>query len=147
MLHESQSYLSPSKVNLFLHILRRRADGYHELQTLFQLLNYGDELTFKPNSRGILELHQIAESEAQALPASQNLIVEAARLMQQAADSKNMGVEIILNKRIPIGAGLGGGSSNAATTLKALNKLWECNLSDQELTALALQLGADVPFF
>ena len=147
MLYESQSYLSPSKINLFLHILRRRTDGYHELQTLFQLLNYGDELTFKPNNSGILELHQTAESQTQALPASQNLILKAARLIQPATDIKNLGVEIVLYKRIPVGAGLGGGSSNAATTLKALNKVWKCNLPDQELAALGLRLGADVPFF
>ena len=147
MLYESQSYLSPSKINLFLHILRRRADGYHELQTLFQLLDYGDELTFKPNNSGILELHQTAESQKQALPASQNLILKAAQLIQQTTDIKNLGVEIGLYKRIPVGAGLGGGSSNAATTLKALNKVWKCNLSDQELAALGLRLGADVPFF
>ena len=147
MLYESQSYLSPSKINLFLHILRRRTDGYHELQTLFQLLDYGDELTFKPNNSGILELHQTAESQKQALPASQNLILKAAQLIQQTTDIKNLGVEIGLYKRIPVGAGLGGGSSNAATTLKALNKVWKCNLSDQELAALGLRLGADVPFF
>ena len=147
MLYESQSYLSPAKINLFLHILRRRADGYHELQTLFQLLDYGDELTFKPNNSGILELHQTAESQKQALPASQNLILKAAQLIQQTTDIKNLGVEIGLYKRIPVGAGLGGGSSNAATTLKALNKVWKCNLSDQELAALGLRLGADVPFF
>ena len=147
MLYESQSYLSPSKINLFLHILRRRADGYHELQTLFQLLDYGDELTFKPNNSGILELHQTAESQKQALPASQNLILEAAQLLQQTTDIKNLGVEIGLYKRVPVGAGLGGGSSNAATTLKALNKVWKCNLSDLELAALGLRLGADVPFF
>jgi len=147
MLYESQSYLSPSKVNLFLHILRRRTDGYHELQTLFQLLDYGDDLTFKPNDSGVLELHQKTENQAQVLPASQNLIVQAARLIQQTTNTKNIGVKIVLHKRIPIGAGLGGGSSNAATTLKALNKLWKCNLSDQELATLALKLGADVPFF
>ena len=147
MLYESQSYLSPSKINLFLHILRRRTDGYHELQTLFQLLDYGDDLTFKPNDSGVLELHQKTENQAQVLPASQNLIVQAARLIQQTTNTKNIGVKIVLHKRIPIGAGLGGGSSNAATTLKALNKLWKCNLSDQELATLALKLGADVPFF
>ena len=147
MPHESKSYLSPSKVNLFLHILRRRTDGYHELQTLFQLLDYGDDLTFKSNDSGVLELHQKTENQAQVLPASQNLIVQAARLIQQTTNTKNIGVKIVLHKRIPIGAGLGGGSSNAATTLKALNKLWKCNLSDQELATLALKLGADVPFF
>ena len=147
MLYDSQSYVSPSKINLFLHVLHRRNDGYHELQTLFQLLNYGDELTFKPNNSGIFEFHQTTESQAHALPASQNLIVEAAQLIQKTTKRKNIGAKIDLYKRIPIGAGLGGGSSNAATTLKVLNKLWGCNLSDQELTTLALKLGADVPFF
>ena len=147
MLYESQCYVSPSKINLFLHVLHRRTDGYHELQTLFQLLDYGDELTFKPNNNGILEFHQTTESKGLALPASKNLIVKAAQLIQETTDTKNIGAKIVLYKRIPIGAGLGGGSSNAATTLKALNKLWECNLSDQELATLALKLGADVPFF
>ena len=147
MNHNIESHLSPAKINLFLHVLRRRADGYHDLQTLFQLLDYGDELTFETNRDGILELHQKFSDKTQAHPYSQNLIIRAARLLQQKSDDSKLGVKICLNKRIPMGAGLGGGSSNAATTLKALNRLWECDLSKEELKALALQLGADVPFF
>ena len=139
--------LSPAKLNLFLHVLRRRADGYHELQTLFQLLDYGDELTFKTYRNGILELHQKSEDKTRSSPYSQNLIIKAARLLQQESGDPKLGVKICLNKRIPMGAGLGGGSSNAATTLKALNRLWECDLSGEELKALAFKLGADVPFF
>ena len=139
--------LSPAKLNLFLHVLRRRADGYHELQTLFQLLDYGDELTFETYRNGILELHQKSEDQTRSSPYSQNLIIKAARLLQQESGDPKLGVKICLNKRIPMGAGLGGGSSNAATTLKALNRLWECDLSGEELKALAFKLGADVPFF
>ena len=142
-----ESHLSPAKINLFLHILRRRADGYHELQTLFQLLDYGDELTFKTDSNGTLELHQESADKIRTLPYSQNLIIKAARLLRRESGDPKLGVKIYLNKRIPAGAGLGGGSSNAATTLKTLNKLWDCDLSMEELKTLALKLGADVPFF
>ena len=144
---EGKCYLSPAKINLFLHILNRRADGYHELQTVFQLLDFGDELTFNGNENGILTLHQTAENQLQPLPASQNIIIKAAQLLRKRTNNVEKGAEIILKKRIPIGGGLGGGSSNAATTLKVLNRLWRCNLSDKELSACALQLGADVPFF
>ena len=147
MNHNIESHLSPAKINLFLHVLRRRADGYHDLQTLFQLLDYGDELTFENNKDGILELHQKSSDKTRAHPYSQNLIIKAARLLQQESGDAKLGAKICLNKRIPIGAGLGGGSSNAAITLKTLNKLWECDLSEGELKVLALKLGADVPFF
>ena len=142
-----ESHLSPAKINLFLHVLRRRADGYHELQTLFQLLDYGDELTFETDNNSALELHQKSADKIRTLSYSQNLIIKAARLLQQESGDPKLGAKIYLNKRIPVGAGLGGGSSNAATTLKTLNKLWDCGLSMEKLKTLALKLGADVPFF
>ena len=147
MNHNIESHLSPAKINLFLHVLRRRADGYHELQTLFQLLDYGDELTFETNRDGILELHQKSADTTRPHPYSQNLIIKAARLLQQESGNPMLGAKICLNKRIPMGAGLGGGSSNAATTLKTLNRLWKCKLSGERLKSLAFQLGSDVPFF
>ena len=142
-----ESHLSPAKINLFLHVLRQRPDGYHELQTLFQLLDYGDELQFETDSNGTLELHQESSDRTRTLPCSQNLIIKAARLLRQESGDPKLGVKICLNKRIPMGAGLGGGSSNAATALKVLNRLWNCDLSWEELKNLALKLGADVPFF
>ncbi len=134
---------APAKINLFLHITGRRDDGYHNLQTLFQFLDYGDSLDFEivPNSRDI----QLSP-ELYGIPAEQNLIVRAARLLQNAAEI-NSGAIIDLKKRLPMGGGLGGGSSDAATTLLALNRLWNTNLSLQELANLGLQLGADVPVF
>ena len=138
----SISLPSPAKLNLFLHITGRRADGYHELQTLFQLLDFGDRLTFTPNSSGNIQLSpQIA-----GLAAADNLIVRAARLLQQHTGCSS-GCDILLDKRIPMGGGLGGGSSNAATTLVALNELWQCGLTEDSLAELGAQLGADVAVF
>lgn len=131
--------LSPAKLNLFLHILGRRPDGYHRLQTLFQLLDWGDTLRFEVNESGTVTL----EGDALGIPAGDNLIVRAARLLQQGS----LGAHITLAKRIPAGGGLGGGSSNAATTLLALNHLWELGLSHPELMQLGRGLGADVPVF
>ncbi|ACE86027.1 4-(cytidine 5'-diphospho)-2-C-methyl-D-erythritol kinase [Cellvibrio japonicus] len=134
--------LSPAKLNLFLHITGRRADGYHLLQTLFQLLDYGDELYFEIRDHGPITL-------APALPSvdfEQNLIIRAARALEPYKP-KPLGVDIQLTKRLPMGGGIGGGSSNAATTLVALNHLWQCGLSKQQLQTLGLQLGADVPVF
>jgi len=134
--------LSPAKLNLFLHITGRRADGYHLLQTLFQLLDYGDELYFEIRDHGPITL-------APALPGvdfEQNLIIRAARALEPYKP-KPLGVDIQLTKRLPMGGGIGGGSSNAATTLVALNHLWQCGLSKQQLQTLSLQLGADVPVF
>lgn len=133
------SLLSPAKLNLFLHITGRRSDGYHELQTLFQLLDWGDQLSFTPNHSGLITL----QSDATGIPAEQNLIVRAATLLQK----DGLGVHITLQKQIPAGAGLGGGSSNAASTLLALNHLWELQLPRAALQALGAQLGADVPVF
>lgn len=131
--------LSPAKLNLFLHITGRRHDGYHELQTLFQLLEWGDYLEFTPDSSGRITLSGCDLG----IPDEQNLIVRAARLLQQG----DRGVSISIDKRIPAGGGLGGGSSNAATTLLALNHLWQCGLGNAELQQMGACLGADVPVF
>lgn len=134
--------LSPAKLNLFLHITGRRADGYHNLQTLFQLLNYGDTLGFTTRDDGAINL-------SPAIPGvafEDNLIIKAVRRLQEHAPA-NSGVDITLEKRLPMGGGIGGGSSNAATTLVALNHLWQCGLTGTELRAIGLSLGADVPVF
>jgi len=139
---------APAKLNLFLYITGQRADGYHTLQTLFQFLDYGDTLSIEPRSDGEIRLLTPVEG----VPDEENLIVRAARLlMQRAAESGRLpagsGAEIAIDKRLPMGGGLGGGSSNAATVLVALNHLWGCKLSVDELATLGLQLGADVPVF
>lgn len=131
--------LSPAKLNLFLHVTGRRADGYHTLQTLFQLLDWGDDLLFTVNDSGEVTL----DGNKPTIPDAQNLVVQAARLLQPPG----RGVHITLHKRIPEGGGLGGGSSNAATTLLALNQLWDLGLESARLQALGRQLGADVPVF
>ncbi|CFQ38847.1 4-(cytidine 5'-diphospho)-2-C-methyl-D-erythritol kinase [Yersinia aleksiciae] len=136
---------SPAKLNLFLYITGQRADGYHQLQTLFQFLDYGDELTIVPRDDDQIRLlTPIAGVENE-----QNLIVRAARLLQKqpSATKTPRGADISIDKRLPMGGGLGGGSSNAATVLVALNTLWQCGLSDEELATLGLTLGADVPVF
>ena len=141
----STSWLSvpaPAKLNLMLHITGRRADGYHNLQTLFQFVDYGDTLHFRIRSDSCLTL----EPAITDVPFADNLIIRAARLLQQQADHP-CGADIRLEKRLPMGGGLGGGSSDAATTLLALNKLWQLNLSIDELAATGLSLGADVPVF
>lgn len=134
--------LSPAKLNLFLHINGRRPDGYHELQTVFQLLDYGDQLQFIPRHDNTIVL----TPSLAGVPDEQNLIVRAARLLQAYA-TLPAGVTIQLTKQLPMGGGLGGGSSNAATTLVALNQLWQCNLSRSQLLQLGVTLGADVPVF
>ncbi len=111
---------APAKLNLFLHILGRRDDGYHELQTLFQFLDHGDELHFEARQDGQVRLH----TEIAGVPHDSNLIVRAARGLQEASGSLQ-GVDIWLDKRLPMGGGIGGGSSDAATTLLALNHLWQ----------------------
>lgn len=133
---------APAKLNLFLHITGRRPDGYHNLQTVFQFIDYGDELHFVVRNDGVLR-------EVCPLPgvnAQTSLILRAARLLQQTT-GVNLGADITLTKRLPIGGGLGGGSSDAATTLVALNRLWRLNLTPDELARLGLNLGADVPVF
>jgi 4-diphosphocytidyl-2-C-methyl-D-erythritol kinase len=136
------AWLAPAKINLFLHITGRRPDGYHNLQTVFQFLSYYDELFFKVRHDGMV--HRINEIEG--VPAEQDLTVRAAHLLQQQAKS-SLGCDIIVNKHLPMGGGLGGGSSDAATTLIALNLLWKTSLSTDGLAKLGLQLGADVPIF
>lgn len=135
------TWLSPAKLNLFLHIVGRRADGYHELQTVFQIIDRCDELTFMPRADG-----RILLTDDTGVPVEQNLVKRAAKLLQQSTQT-SLGATIYLKKRIPMGGGLGGGSSNAATTLIALNRLWNLELSQLELSKLSLQLGADVPIF
>lgn len=144
----STRWPSPAKLNLFLYITGQRADGYHTLQTLFQFLDYGDTITIDLRSDGDIRLRTPVEG----VPDEQNLIVRAARLlMKAAADSGRLpegaGADISIDKRLPMGGGLGGGSSNAATVLVALNHLWRCGLSVDELAGLGLTLGADVPVF
>ncbi|AHY41893.1 4-(cytidine 5'-diphospho)-2-C-methyl-D-erythritol kinase [Stutzerimonas decontaminans] len=133
---------APAKLNLMLHITGRRADGYHELQTLFQFLDYGDELCFSLREDGEIRLHT-------ALPGvdhDSNLIVRAARLLQRESGC-SLGADISLLKRLPMGGGIGGGSSDAATTLLGLDHLWQLHLSEDRLAELGLTLGADVPVF
>ena len=139
---------SPAKLNLFLYITGQRRDGYHDLQTLFQFLDYGDTLSIEPRSDGKIRLLTPVEGVAE----SDNLIVRAAKLLQQAATERDSlpagsGADIRIDKLLPMGGGLGGGSSNAATVLVALNHLWGCGLSVETLAALGLTLGADVPVF
>jgi len=133
---------APAKINLFLHVLGRREDGYHRLQTVFQFLDYSDRLTFRLRDDG--SIHRI--DELPGVPEANDLTVKAARLLQQAA-ATDKGVDIGICKVVPMGGGLGGGSSDAATTLVALNQLWQTGLPRSELARLGLQLGADVPFF
>ncbi len=133
---------APAKLNLFLHITGRRADGYHNLQTLFQFVDYGDELAFRVRIDNELSL----TPEIEGVAAEDNLIIRAARLLQKTSDSP-LGADIRLTKILPMGGGLGGGSSDAATTLLALNHLWKLGLSLDELAELGLSLGADVPVF
>jgi 4-diphosphocytidyl-2-C-methyl-D-erythritol kinase len=134
--------LAPAKLNLFLHITGRRPDGYHTLQTVFQLLDWGDTLHFKRRDDGLIT----RSTEIADVPPEHDLTVRAATLLKTHTGSPE-GVDIEIEKRLPMGAGLGGGSSDAATTLLALNRLWKLNLPRLELQALALKLGADVPFF
>lgn len=133
---------APAKVNLFLHVTGRRADGYHELSTAFQFLDLADELRFSPRPDGEIRLF----GDLPDVMPEANLVVRAARLLV-AHTGITAGVDIRLDKRIPVGGGLGGGSSDAATTLVALNRIWRAGLDVERLAALALTLGADVPVF
>ena len=138
--------LAPAKLNLFLHITGRRADGYHELQTLFQLLDYGDELSFSPNKAGHLSLSAQGPT-ASTMPLDGNLILRSAELLRAKCADKSLGADILINKCLPAGAGLGGGSSDAAATLVSLNRLWDLELTNAQLCELGITLGADVPVF
>jgi len=137
-----ESWPAPAKLNLFLHITGRRPDGYHTLQTVFQFLDFGDQLRFAVRTDGEIE----RRGGPAGVPVEQDLTVRAARLLRAHAGVK-VGATITLDKRIPTGAGLGGGSSDAATTLLALNHLWNVHLSRDDLARLGVQLGADVPVF
>jgi len=133
---------APAKLNLFLHILGRRQDGYHELQTLFQFVDLCDEITIRVRSDGAI--HRLAG--AAGIAVEKDLIVRAASVLQRAANCR-LGADLGVRKRIPLGAGLGGGSSDAATTLVALNRLWNLGWSRERLAELGASLGADVPVF
>ncbi|PXX90198.1 4-(cytidine 5'-diphospho)-2-C-methyl-D-erythritol kinase [Marinobacter vulgaris] len=134
---------SPAKLNLFLHILGRRPDGYHELQTLFQFLDYGDTITLTPRTDNRIVLEQ----SVPGVPDDENLVIRAARQLAGTASTAVAGMSIAIDKKLPMGGGLGGGSSNAATTLLGLNRLWGLDRSLDELAELGLALGADVPVF
>ena len=136
------TYLAPAKINLFLHITSKRADGYHNLQTIFQLLDYGDEITFSLRNDG--EINRIYGNEA--IPPEKDLILRGANTLKKYSKTK-AGVDIGVIKKIPSGGGLGGGSSNAATVLIALNDLWNLKLSKRELIDIGQTLGADIPVF
>lgn len=133
---------APAKLNLFLHVVGRRADGYHLLQTVFRFIDRADTLHFAPRADG--EIHLL--NPLPGVPAEQDLTVRAARLLQQASHCRQ-GADIRLDKRLPMGGGLGGGSSDAATVLLALNHLWQLHLPRQRLQEIGLTLGADVPVF
>ena len=135
-------YPAPAKLNLFLHVVGRRSDGYHRLQTAFRLIDLCDWLRFSPRADGEISLARLVPGVA----ADENLVVRAARLLQEEGATR-AGVDIDLEKNIPVGGGLGGGSSDCATTLAVLNRLWDLALPAKRLAALALTLGADVPFF
>ncbi|MDV2381795.1 4-(cytidine 5'-diphospho)-2-C-methyl-D-erythritol kinase [Vibrio cholerae] len=142
MIHGTTVWPSPAKLNLFLYITGRRANGYHDLQTLFQFLDHGDELIITANSSGNITLSPALADVA----LEDNLIYKAAMALKNAAQSP-LGADIQLHKVLPMGGGIGGGSSNAATTLVALNYLWQTGLSDDQLAEIGLALGADVPVF
>ena len=140
---------SPAKINLFLYVTGVRLDGYHYIQTLFQFLNYGDTLKIIPDKTGKIQLF----TKNKFILNTNNSIIHAAKLLKEKAllygkiHASNFGVKIFLNKKIPIGGGLGGGSSNAATTLIVLNKLWNTEFRLEELSEFSLEIGTDVPGF
>lgn len=142
MADELRPFAAPAKLNLFLHVTGRRADGYHLLQSVFRFVDYGDTVWLGVRQDGRIRRLQ----DIPGVPESQDLTVRAASLLQAAA-SCALGADIRLEKRLPLGGGLGGGSSDAATVLLGLNHLWGLGLSRQSLQELALQLGADVPVF
>jgi 4-diphosphocytidyl-2-C-methyl-D-erythritol kinase len=141
-MQDFQSFLAPAKINLFLHITGQRADGYHLLQTVFSILYLYDTIRLKTTTDGTIK----RVNDVAGVTAEQDLCIRAAKLLQQHTQC-SLGVEIFVEKNIPMGGGLGGGSSDAATVLLALNRLWGLNLRRNELMSLGLKLGADVPFF
>jgi 4-diphosphocytidyl-2-C-methyl-D-erythritol kinase len=141
-INKAIEFPAPAKINLFLHIVGQRDDGYHNLETLFQFIDHCDTLTLTITENPSIELL----TPITGVNNDDNLIIKAARLLQNKSNSP-LGVQISINKILPMGGGLGGGSSNAATILVALNTLWQCELSSNELATLGLSLGADVPIF
>jgi 4-diphosphocytidyl-2-C-methyl-D-erythritol kinase len=142
----AHTYLAPAKINWFLHITGRRTDGYHTLETVFQRIDWCDELTIEPTDDGVITL----TGDLSGVAMTANLAYRAAVALRDYADVSqrpSLGARIHLTKNIPTGAGLGGGSSNAATVLTALNDLWGLDLDNQTLQKIGLTLGADVPFF
>lgn len=139
---DAQCLLAPAKLNLDLRIIGRRSDGYHLLESIFTLISLYDRLWLRVNGSGEIKLHTPIEN----VDPQQDLTVRAATLLRQQS-SKKLGADIWLQKNIPLGGGLGGGSSDAALVLMALNQLWQLNLNQIQLQQLGLQLGADVPFF
>lgn len=139
----NRDWPAPAKLNLFLHVVGRRPDGYHLLQTVFRFIDLADTLYFEPRTDGRIVL----ATPTAGVPPEQDLVVRAAETLKLGAGGTALGVTIHLEKRIPMGGGLGGGSSDAATTLLALNQLWGCGLSNERLQTLGLTLGADVPIF
>jgi len=138
----AERFAAPAKLNLFLHVIGRRPDGYHLLQTAFRLIDLCDWLTIALREDGTVQV----EGDLPGVAPERNLVMRAAQALKRAAGTRG-GATIRLEKRIPMGAGLGGGSSDAATTLIALNRLWRTGLDRDDLAALAVSLGADVPFF
>ena len=138
----ARRWAAPAKINLFLHVVGRRADGYHLLQTVFRFLDFGDSLHFSPRRDGAVRLIR----PLPGVPPESDLTVRAAHLLRHEGGVTE-GVDIDLVKRLPLGGGLGGGSSDAATVLLALNRLWQLRLPDDRLQQLGLSLGADLPIF
>lgn len=131
-------YPAPAKLNLFLHVLDKRPDGYRELQTVFRLIDFADQVGVEPRADGELRFSGLFGEE--------NLCLRAAKLLKEETGCR-LGADLALEKKLPVGGGVGGGSSDAATVLLVLNKLWKLSLSRRELQAMAAKLGADVPFF
>jgi 4-diphosphocytidyl-2-C-methyl-D-erythritol kinase len=138
----SEPYPAPAKLNLMLRVVGRRADGYHLLQTVFRFIDYGDSLRFRVRRDGVIA----RVNDIEGVPADSDLVVRAARLLRDFTGTP-LGADIQLEKRLPLGGGLGGGSSDAATTLLALNQLWSTAVTRAQLLDLSVKLGADVPVF
>ncbi len=134
---------APAKLNLFLHVTGRRADGYHLLQSAFQLIDRCDTLDFVLREDGQIR----RTNEVEGVPAESDLVIRAARLLREASGNEKLGADITVHKVLPMGGGVGGGSSDAATTLMVLNHLWDCGYNRAQLMEMGLKLGADVPFF
>jgi 4-diphosphocytidyl-2-C-methyl-D-erythritol kinase len=141
-MNETHAFPAPAKLNLMLRVLGRRSDGYHLLQTVIRFIDFGDTLTFRVRKDGVIA----RTNEIPGIAASEDLALRAAQRLKTASGTR-LGADITVEKRIPVGGGLGGGSSDAATTLLALNHLWRTGLDRAHLAALAQELGADVPVF